>query len=67
MRLFGPIYNSFKRPPGSLIETSLYLKLFKVVDVPWNYFSVDRFRPGTSGEADLRQFLYDAIFEGAKD
>ena len=62
MRLFGPVYTSFGAP-GGLIPAERYLELFKRVKVKSGYFTVETFKPGTSGEAELRRFLYAAIFE----
>jgi hypothetical protein len=64
MRLFGRIYNELARP-GEYVDSEKFRSLFRRVDVEWNYFSVDNFKPGTSGEASLKTFLETKIFGGA--
>lgn len=56
MRVFGQAYNYFAKP-GEHVAAEEYLKLFSKVDVTDDYFNIDRFKPGTSGEASLRHFL----------
>jgi hypothetical protein len=48
--------------PGHFVESRRFLELFKRVDAKWNYFTVERFKPGSSGEAKLRAFLSEQIF-----
>ncbi|MGO8866157.1 MAG: hypothetical protein ACLQME_06605, partial [Alphaproteobacteria bacterium] len=61
MRIFGKIYMNLGGP-GDLVNAARFLELFRRVNVDWDYFTVERFKPGTSGEADLRHFLEQAIF-----
>ncbi|MCA1510455.1 hypothetical protein [Bradyrhizobium sp. NBAIM01] len=62
MRVFGEAYNYVARP-GQFVEVKKFLELFKRVDVGSDYFTIERFRPGTSGEAKLRAFLRLKIFD----
>lgn len=62
MRVFGEAYNYVARP-GQFVEAKKFLELFNRVDVDSNYFTIERFRPGTSGEARLREFLRLKIFD----
>jgi DGQHR domain-containing protein len=62
MRVLGRAYNYLAKP-GEHVAAERFLKLFQRVDVPWDYFSVERFKPGSSGEADLRRFLEREMFE----
>lgn len=62
MRIFGRIYNHLAGP-GDFVTAERFLTLFNRVEVTDDYFSVERFRPGTSGEAALRHFLEDTIFD----
>jgi len=61
MRVFGPAYNDLALP-GQLVEARRFLELFKRVKVKWDYFTVERFKPGTSGESKLRAYLMEEIF-----
>jgi DGQHR domain-containing protein len=61
MRVLGPAYNDLAMP-GQMVESRRFLELFKRVKVKWDYFSVERFKPGTSGESKLREFLMAEIF-----
>jgi hypothetical protein len=61
MRLFGKVYSRLARP-GDFVSEQQFASLFARVNVSSDYFTVERFQPGTSGEAALRRFLDDAIF-----
>jgi DGQHR domain-containing protein len=61
MRVFGRAYNDLALP-GNLVEARRFLELFKRVKVKWDYFTVERFKPGTSGESRLRAYLMAEIF-----
>ena len=61
MRIFGRAY-SYLAAPGDLVNAARFQELFKRVNVESDYFTVERFRPGTSGEAALRHFLEQAMF-----
>jgi DGQHR domain-containing protein len=56
MKVFRKAYLYFATP-GQLVSASKYGELFKAVKVDDSYFTVANFRPGSSGEADLRKFL----------
>jgi hypothetical protein len=62
MRIFGDAYNYLARP-GNFVESRRFLELFKRVKVESDYFTIERFRPGTSGEAGLREFLLSKMFD----
>jgi len=63
MRIFGRAYN-YLAAPGDFVKVDAFFELFRRVRVEPNHFSVDRFKPGSSGESDLRMFLIKSIFEG---
>lgn len=56
MSIFGRLYNSFNRP-SQLVSSAQYLSRLKQVDVDDNYFNVDNFKPGTSGESGLKRLF----------
>jgi DGQHR domain-containing protein len=62
MRVFGETYNYLARP-GNFVEAKKFLELFNRVDVGSDYFTIERFKPGSSGEAKLRDFLRWKIFD----
>ena len=45
-----------------LLTSDQFLELFNRVEEESEYFSVERFKPGSSGEAKLREFLRSKIF-----
>jgi DGQHR domain-containing protein len=61
MKLFGKMYNSLASP-GDLVAKERFLELFRRVNAPWSSFTVENYRPGSSGEGDLRRFLERSIF-----
>jgi DGQHR domain-containing protein len=61
MRILSPAYR-YLGVPGDMISKDKFYQLFKRVDVDDAYFTVERFKPGTSGETDLVGFLRKAIF-----
>jgi hypothetical protein len=61
MRILPRAYLYFARP-GDVVSKEKFEELFRRVDVPDDYFSVERFKPGSSGEKDLADFLNKAIF-----
>lgn len=61
MRVFGEAYN-YLANPGQFVSAERFLELFKRVGVESNYFTLERFKPGSSGEAKLRQLLRFEIF-----
>jgi DGQHR domain-containing protein len=61
MRLFGEAYN-YLAMPGNFVESGKFLELFKRVKQESSYFTVERFKPGSSGEARLRELFRTEIF-----
>lgn len=61
MRILPRAYLYFARP-GDVVSVEKFAELFRRVDVGDDYFSVERFKPGSSGEKDLADFLNKAIF-----
>ena len=49
--------------PGEYVSHEDFFRLFRRVECDDEYFSTDRFLPGTSGESALRKFLAHAIFD----
>jgi hypothetical protein len=56
IKVFGKAYIYFARP-GAHVQAERYLELFNLVKVDDKYFTVNNFKPGSSGEADLRRIL----------
>jgi DGQHR domain-containing protein len=61
MRILPRAYRYFGAS-GDVVSKDKFYQLFKRVDVDDAYFTVERFKPGTSGETDLVEFLRKAIF-----
>ena len=61
MQLFGRIYNDVAIP-GEYVTAEQFKGYFDRVDVGPEYFNVDVFRPGSSGQSALRRFLLENIF-----
>lgn len=61
MRVFGDAYNHIARP-GNYVRSEQFFELFNRVKVDSGYFNVERFKPGSSGEARLTEFLRSEIF-----
>jgi len=61
MRVLGEAY-IYLAQPGQLVDSRKFLELFKRVKHNSAYFTVERFKPGSSGEAGLRQLLRYEIF-----
>lgn len=66
MRILGRAYLEVGRP-GQVVSADKFGELFKRVDVDSDYFTVERFRPGTAGEASLRRFFGEEIFGDVYD
>ena len=62
MRVFGNAYNHLARP-GNFVDSRKFRELFKRVEVDSNHFTIERFKPGSSGEAGLREFLQLKMFD----
>lgn len=56
MKVFGKAYN-FVANPGDYVPAAKYGTLFDLVKVKDDYFNVNNFKPGSSGEADLRRLF----------
>jgi len=61
MRVFGEAYNYLARP-GNFVDSKQFLELLNRVEEDSHYFTIERFKPGSSGEARLREFLRSAMF-----
>jgi DGQHR domain-containing protein len=62
MRILPRAYLYFARP-ADVVSKEKFEELFRRVDVSDDYFSVERFKPGSSGEKDLTNFLNKEIFK----
>lgn len=61
MSIFGRLYNHVAAP-GDYVTKETFKEQFDKVKAEYDYFSTDNFKPGSSGEADLRQFFMGQIF-----
>jgi DGQHR domain-containing protein len=61
MRLLPRSYLRFAKP-GDMVSKDKFSQLFARVEVEDFYFNVDNFKPGTSGEKDLADFLGKSMF-----
>jgi DGQHR domain-containing protein len=61
MKFFGKAYN-YLASPGDFVPERSFLELFNRVNASWDSFTVTTYRPGTSGEVELRRFLDRSIF-----
>lgn len=62
MSIFGRL-NNHVAAPGEYVTKEAFKDQFDKVDAEDKYFSTDNFKPGSSGEAELRQFLISQIFD----
>lgn len=62
MRVFGESYNYLARP-GQFVDATKFAELFRRVNADSSYFTVERFKPGSSGEARLREYLRLQMFD----
>ena len=62
MRVFTRAYLYFAAP-GDLVTAEKFVELFRRVDVDGNFFTPERFKPGSSGESDLVQFFVSKMFK----
>jgi DGQHR domain-containing protein len=60
MRFLRPAY-LYKGFPGEVVSKSRFLEVFERVDLSDKDFTVEKFKPGTSGESDLARILLSAI------
>jgi len=61
MGMFGRAY-LYLAKPGDMVEAKRFLELFKRSKLQDADFTVEKFKPGTSGEAQLRNQLIEEIF-----
>jgi DGQHR domain-containing protein len=54
--IFGRVYRSVARP-GEAVDRKEFSRMFDRVGLKWDDFNTDRFKPGSSGEAELRKLL----------
>jgi DGQHR domain-containing protein len=62
MRLLPRSYLRFAKP-GEMVSKEKFSQLFGRVHVEDPYFNVENFKPGTSGEKDLADFLSSKMFD----
>ena len=62
MRIFGKIFLSISPNANSSVTEEKFRSYFDRVEVDSTYFSIDRFKPGSAGEASLKNFLEEKIF-----
>jgi DGQHR domain-containing protein len=60
MKVFRKAY-LYNGSPGQYVEKVKFLELFKRVKERDSYFTTQNFKPGSSGEADLRKFLESSM------
>lgn len=56
MRVFRPIY-LYRGRPGDVVSSDEFQKVFSRTKTPNDYFTIDNFPPGSSGEAQLTKHL----------
>lgn len=61
MRLLPRSYLRFAKP-GDMVSKEKFFQLFDRVEAPDAYFKVDEFKPGSSGEKDLVDYLSKRMF-----
>lgn len=61
MRVFPRAYLYFGSP-GDLVSKDKFYELFRRVNVESEYFTPERFKPGSSGEGDLVELLNSSMF-----
>lgn len=59
--IFGRVYVALAGEIGILVARQRYRELLDLVPLEWKDFNTDKFRPGTSGEADLRRLLLSSM------
>ena len=56
MGMFGRVY-TYVTAPGNMVPTNRFLQVFERTNLKDADFNTDNFKPGTSGEAKLRNEL----------
>ncbi len=59
--IFGRIYNHVAAP-GDHVTVDVFKEQFDKVEAADTFFSTDNFKPGSSGEAELRRYFVGQIF-----
>lgn len=54
--IFGRVYRSVARP-GDMVGRREFRRMFDRINLEWHDFNTDRFKPGSSGEGELRRLL----------
>jgi hypothetical protein len=62
MSIFGRTY-TYVAAPGQMVSTAKFADIFKRSSLKDRDFNTERYRPGTSGEAKLRNDLIEQLFE----
>ena len=63
MSIFGRVYTHVTAP-GQMVPTSRFAQIFKRSRLKDSDFNTERYKPGTSGEAKLRNDLIEELFGG---
>jgi DGQHR domain-containing protein len=58
--IFGRIYRTITAP-GNYAPSEAFLRFFNKVNIEWTYFTTDNFKPGSSGESELRRVLLNQM------
>jgi len=58
--IFGGIYTSLAEP-GDFVTKDEFKQIFDEVEAPDEFFSTENFKPGSSGEAELKKFFIGQI------
>jgi len=61
MGIFGRVY-TFVAAPGEMVPTDKFETMFKRSTFKDDDFNTEHFKPGSSGEAKLRQDLIEQLF-----
>lgn len=62
MSIFGRVYTRVTAP-GQMAPASKFAEIFKRATLKDEDFNIERYKPGTSGEARLRSDLLDQLFD----
>jgi DGQHR domain-containing protein len=56
--VFGKVYLNVARP-GEVVDRVKFAHMLNRVNLKWEDFNTDKFKPGSSGESELRRILLD--------